>query len=73
MAGKPLLDSLDRHRCERHGGAEHDAASQRGSLGDHPAGEPGNTGRIDPIRHAISFKEKKICAKSFKIENINSR
>jgi hypothetical protein len=66
-----LFDGLDAYRDQRHRRAKPYSPNQGDRTRDRPAGESGIVRGIDPIWHATSFKEKKLCAKPPEMENIN--
>jgi hypothetical protein len=72
VANKLLFKSLYRHRDKGDECAQRHPPGQGGGLRNPSAIEPGIFWRIDLIGHALSFKEKELCAGSQKIDNINS-
>ena len=71
MAEKAHFDGLNRHRGKREQGAKRYPPQQRDGFSDSSGRGPDFVRRIDPIWHAISFKEKELCAKPARIDNIN--
>jgi hypothetical protein len=67
-----LFDRLHGHRGERDEPAQRYAPTQRNRSRDHAAGGIDTVSGFNPIWHAKSFKEKKLCARSSGMENIIS-
>src|SRR4029077_1919585 len=72
VGNKGLFKSLYRYRYQGDERTQRHSPGQGRGFRNQSAIEAGIFWRIDLIGHALSFKEKELCAGSRKIDNINS-
>jgi hypothetical protein len=72
MPNGRLFERLKRYCGDRDQRAKRDTPDQGKSFCGQAAGASGVIRGIDSIRHAKSFRKKELCARSKKIDNINS-
>ena len=72
VADEALFHGLHRHCGKRDEAAQRNSPAQRNRFRAHAAGGYDIVRGIDPVRHAKSFKERKLCARPSEMENIVS-